>query len=88
LANDTAFNVLEHELVPEHYLLDEGETEEVLEKLGVTKDQLPKIKRSDMAIKVLESAYGRQIEAGEVIKVIRKSRTAGEFVAYRLVVGS
>jgi len=41
-----------------------------------------------MAIKVLESAYGRQIEAGEVIKVIRKSRTAGEFVAYRLVVGS
>ncbi|NLL94369.1 MAG: DNA-directed RNA polymerase subunit H [Thermoplasmatales archaeon] len=88
MANDTAFNVLEHELVPEHYLLDEGETEEVLEKLGVTKDQLPKIKRSDMAIKVLESAYGRQIEAGEVIKVIRKSRTAGEFVAYRLVVGS
>ncbi len=88
MAKDTSFNVLEHELVPEHYLLDEEETETVLKKLGITKDQLPKIKRGDMAIKVLESAYGRQIEVGEVVKVVRKSRTAAEFVAYRLVVGS
>lgn len=88
LTKDVAFNVLEHELVPEHYLLNEEEIEEVLEKLGITKDQLPKIKRTDMAIKVLESAYDRSIEPGEVVKIIRKSSTAGEFIAYRLVVGS
>lgn len=87
-ANEISFNVLKHELVPEHYLLDEEETLEALQKMGITKDQLPKIKKDDMVIKVLESAYGKAIEVGEVIKVVRKSRTAGEFIAYRLVIGS
>ena len=82
-----SFNVLTHDLVPEHYLLTEEEAKEILDKLKITKDQLPKIRKNDAAIKVLEHIYG-PIEAGRVIKVVRKSSTAEEFTAYRLVTGS
>ena len=82
-----SFNVLTHELVPEHYLLSEEEAQQILDKLKITKDQLPKIRKSDAAIKVLEHIYG-PIEAGRVIKVVRKSSTAEVFIAYRLVTGS
>lgn len=83
--SDIGFNVLEHELVPEHYLLSKEEEEEVLTALRVGRDQLPKIRRSDAAIRVLENIYG-PIEEGRVIKVVRKSPTSEIFVAYRLVV--
>lgn len=83
--SEVGFNVLEHELVPEHYLLSEEEAEKVLEKLKLKKDQLPKIRRSDACIRVLENIYG-PIEEGRIIKVVRKSPTAERFVAYRLVV--
>ncbi|MBE6514817.1 MAG: DNA-directed RNA polymerase subunit H [Candidatus Methanomethylophilaceae archaeon] len=79
------FNVLKHRLVPEHHLLTEEEAEAVLSRKGITRDQLPKIKKSDPGIKVLESVHGHPIEEGSVIKVVRKSETAQEFVAYRLV---
>ncbi len=84
-AENISFNVLQHDLVPEHVLLTEEETEVIFSELKITRDQLPKIKKSDAAIRVLENING-PIEAGRVIKVIRKSSTAEEFVAYRLVV--
>jgi len=83
-AENISFNVLQHDLVPEHILLTEEEAKDVLSKLDITRDQLPKIKRNDAAVRVLENING-PIEAGRVIKVIRKSSTAEEFVAYRLV---
>ena len=79
-----SFNVLKHDLVPEHHLLNEEEAETVLSKLKITKDQLPKIRRSDAGVRVLENIYG-PIEEGRVVKIIRKSETAQEFIAYRLV---
>lgn len=82
---DITFNVLEHELVPEHHLLEEAEAQEVLDKLGITKDQLPKIHKSDAGIKVLEKLHG-PIEAGRIVKIVRKSTTAESFVVYRLVI--
>ena len=57
----------------------------MLSEKGITRDQLPKIKQSDPGIKVLENIHGRPIEEGSVIKIVRKSETAQEFVAYRLV---
>jgi len=85
LASDNiAFNVLKHDLVPEHHLLSEEEAQQILSKLKVTCDQLPKIRRSDAGIKVLENIYG-PVEEGRIVKIIRKSETAEEFVAYRLV---
>jgi len=80
------FNVLEHQLVPEHRLVAEEEAAEVLKKLRITKDQLPKIHRSDPVIQVLERIEG-PIEEGRIVKVTRVSGTAGVSVAYRLVIG-
>jgi len=80
------FNVLEHQLVPEHRLVAEAEAAEVLKKLRITKDQLPKIHRSDPVIQVLERIEG-PIEEGRIIKVTRVSGTAGVSEAYRLVIG-
>jgi len=83
--SDVAFNVLEHELVPEHYLLTETEAKEVLEGMNLTRDQLPKIRHSDACIRLLENIYG-PIQEGRVVKVVRKSSTAERFVAYRLII--
>ena len=81
------FNVLEHKLVPEHRVLTEKESEEVLKSLRVTKDQLPKIRKEDPAIQVLEKARQAPIPEGSIVKIIRISETAGVSEAYRLVVG-
>lgn len=80
------FNVLEHELVPEHRLLAEEEADRILKALRITKDQLPKIRRSDPVVQVLERIEG-PIEEGRIIKVTRVSDTAGVSEAYRLVIG-
>jgi len=74
------FNVLEHELVPDHILLTEEETQELLKKYGITRGQLPKIKSSDVVVKQINA------KPGDVLKIIRKSLTAGKAVAYRLVI--
>ncbi len=84
-AENISFNVLKHELVPEHCLLSQEEGDAILKKMGITCDQLPKIRKSDAGIKVLENIEGHPIEEGSIVKVVRKSPTAEEFVAYRLV---
>ena len=70
--------------MPEHHLLSEEEAQAVLDRKGIKLEQLPKIRKSDPGVKVLESIYG-PIGEGRVIKIVRKSKTAQEFVAYRLV---
>jgi DNA-directed RNA polymerase subunit H len=80
------FNVLQHKLVPEHRLLADDEAERVLKALRITKDQLPKIKKADPVIQVLERVHG-PIGEGRIIKVTRISETAGVSEAYRLVIG-
>lgn len=80
------FNVLEHELVPEHRLVPEEEANRILKILQITKDQLPKIHRSDPVIQVLERIEG-PIEEGRIVRVTRVSNTAGVSEAYRLVIG-
>lgn len=84
-ADNNPFNVLEHDLVPEHHLLTEEEADAVMAEMNITRNQLPKIMRSDAAIVVLENILGQTIPDGSVIKVVRKSETAEEFVAYRIV---
>ncbi len=74
------FNVLEHELVPDHVLLSQEETDELLRRYSITRGQLPKIKSSDVVVKQVGA------KPGDVLKIIRKSLTAGKAVAYRLVI--
>lgn len=73
-------NILEHELVPKHEILPKKEKDELLKSLGITKDKLPKIFISDPVVNTL------QAKPGDVIKITRKSPTAGESVYYRVVV--
>ncbi|MBX8641686.1 MAG: DNA-directed RNA polymerase subunit H [Thermoplasmata archaeon] len=81
------FNILNHEMVPEHRLLTDAETVKILKKLGITREQLPKIKLGDPAIRVLEATSREKgsIQEGRVVEIRRKSKTADIFVAYRLI---
>ncbi len=85
------FNVLEHDLVPEHRLLSREEAEAILRALRITRDQLPKIKKGDPVIRILEDIEVRDgrgpIAEGRIVKITRLSPTAGVFEAYRMVVG-
>ena len=40
-AENISFNVLKHDLVPEHHLLTEDEAVAMLNRKGMTRDQLP-----------------------------------------------
>ncbi|MEM3615338.1 MAG: DNA-directed RNA polymerase subunit H [Candidatus Methanomethylicia archaeon] len=74
------FSIFDHVLVPQHVLLSKREAEEVLEKLGVQPHQLPYIRVNDPAARALGA------RRGDIIKIIRRSPTAGISVAYRYVV--
>ncbi len=79
------FNVLEHDLVPEHYLLKNDEAEKTLADLKLTKDQLPKIRLSDPCVIALDKICG-PVEEGQIVKIVRSSQTNGISTSYRLVV--
>jgi DNA-directed RNA polymerase subunit H (RpoH/RPB5) len=75
-----AFNLFTHELVPKHEILTPNEREELLAKYRIQPYQMPKIWLSDPAVR----AVGAQI--GDVVRIVRDSTTAGEYIAYRYVV--
>ena len=72
-------DVSQHELVPEHTVLDEDTLEEVLADYEIERTELPKIKRKDPALP-------EDAEIGDVIKIVRDSRTTDEAIVYRLVI--
>ena len=71
---------VEHDLIPKHTRLSQEEANEVIAKYQIFPYQLPHIKASDPAIRELKAL------PGDVVKIIRKSQTAGEAVAYRYVI--
>ena len=83
---ESRFSVMSHQLVPTHILLTDKEEREVLTKYKAMKDCLPKIRRTDPCVQSLEAKAGEEIRPGRVIKIIRKSETAGIYVTYRIVV--
>jgi DNA-directed RNA polymerase subunit H len=72
-------DVSNHELVPDHNVLDDSEIEDVMQEYNIRKTDLPKIKRTDPA---LPSAA----EVGDVVEIVRDSRTTDRAMVYRLVV--
>ncbi|MBE0516529.1 MAG: DNA-directed RNA polymerase subunit H [Methanophagales archaeon] len=74
------FSILEHELVPKHEILDERGAAALLDTYKLQKEQLPKIKKSDPVIKEIKA------EVGDVVRITRRSRTAGKSLSYRLVI--
>ncbi len=75
-------NILEHVLVPEFRILSEEEKKEILEKLNITEDKLPKILDSDPAVKKIGA------KVGNLLEIKRTSKVAGESVYYRIVAES
>jgi DNA-directed RNA polymerase subunit H len=72
-------DILKHELVPHHEILSEEEVEKLLKTYNIKKEQLPRIRIDDPVAKAINA------KEGDVIKIIRKSPTAGVSVAYRVV---
>jgi DNA-directed RNA polymerase subunit H len=72
-------DVSNHELVPEHTVVDDDELSEALDEYDIGRTDLPKIKRADPALP-------NSAEVGDVVRIVRDSRTTDEAVTYRLVV--
>ncbi|MGC8969855.1 MAG: DNA-directed RNA polymerase subunit H [Conexivisphaera sp.] len=70
----------EHVLVPKHEIAGEEERKLILEKYGIRPEQLPYILASDPAVKEIGA------QPGDIVKITRRSRTAGTAVYYRYVV--
>jgi DNA-directed RNA polymerase subunit H len=76
----TAIKISNHIYQPKHEIIPKREAEEVMRKFNARPGQLPYIMTSDKAIEDLD------VRPGDVIKITRKSPTAGESVYYRYVV--
>jgi DNA-directed RNA polymerase subunit H len=72
--------ILNHFLVPNHKVLSKEEAKKIFELYNSKPEQFPYIMISDPVIKEIGA------KAGDLIKIIRKSQTAGETEYYRLVV--
>ena len=72
--------VPDHDYVPKHEIMAKKDALEVLEKYHCKPTDLPLIFVNDRAI------MGLGVKPGDMIKITRKSATAGESLYYRYVV--
>ncbi|MBD3318356.1 DNA-directed RNA polymerase subunit H [Candidatus Woesearchaeota archaeon] len=75
----TTFDVSKHVLVPKHKKVSEKEKKELQERYSPSLKELPRILQNDPAIQHLD------IKENDVIKIERKSMTAGTITFYRRV---
>ena len=76
------FDIIRHKLVPIHTIVSDEESKKILDKYKMKYDQFPKILDTDPV------SISIGAKPGQIVKIIRKSQTAKEAVAYRLVVES
>ena len=63
-----------------HEVLSADDAAKILELYKVSINDLPKIRKNDPALKSLE------FKTGDIVKITRKSATAGQSLYYRVVV--
>lgn len=80
MTEKTKIDIFSNELVPKHEVLDDEKKAELLKTLNISSTQLPKILAADPAAKAIGA------KKGDVVKISRKSPTAGEYNYYRIVV--
>ncbi|WP_298521112.1 DNA-directed RNA polymerase subunit H [uncultured Methanobrevibacter sp.] len=74
-------DIQEHMLVPKHEIMTEDEIADEFSDVEYDFKDLPKIKSEDPVVKAINA------KSGDVLRITRKSQTAGEFVTYRIVEG-
>ncbi len=79
-----------HHLAPPHEILSEEESQRVLVEIATPLERLPKIYVSDPGLQT-DPKYTALKESGErltgrLVRIRRPSATAGESIAYRVVV--
>ena len=72
-------DVTKHALVPMHTIVSEAEKKKIIERYNLTGQQLPRILKEDPAIAHLKP------KTGDIVKITRKSVTAGQSLFYRRV---
>jgi DNA-directed RNA polymerase subunit H len=73
-------DIFQSNLVSRHELLNAEERSELMKKLNIKLKQLPRMKRDDAGVDKLEA------KRGDVVRIVRKSLSAGEYYYYRVVV--
>jgi DNA-directed RNA polymerase subunit H len=79
-AEKKVMKITNHIFQPRHEILSKNEAQEVLKKYNTKPSQLPYIMLSDKGLEDLD------VRPGDIIKITRKSPTAGQSVYYRYVV--
>ncbi len=74
------FDILKHTLVPHHEILSEEDVEKLLKAYKIKKEDLPQMLVTDPVAKAIGA------KDGDIVKIVRKSPTAGTSISYRLVV--
>ncbi len=69
-----------HLLMCKHTKISEAEKKQLFEQFALDLSEMPKIRVDDPALNTLGA------QPGDIIKIFRKSHTAGETTAYRVVI--
>lgn len=75
---DLVVNITKHVLVPRHIVLSDDEKKALLQTYRLKESQLPRIQSLDPVARY----FG--LKRGQVVKIIRRSETAGRYASYRI----